>query len=337
MIAPLSSLPDFDPRLVPVVGVDAHLPAVPVQAQTAEALRARFAHPPQWEPEVLLEKKFMNREPAHASVLLAIMLREQPTVLLTERTAHLSTHSGQVAFPGGRADPGDATPAATALREAQEEVGLAPEFVEVLGTLPTYVTGSSFIITPVVALVRPDCVLQPNPYEVADLFEVPLAFLLDPAHHQRHRLPPGVEVIYFSMDPDHPVLLRHLAGRVVLLGKFGRHVDLRAAPVVGPPQPLADPLHVGLQLACGVLGMLRRHRIPQAPEVHVFTLQKRHDEVVLGGEVAVQAGLGHGGFGHHQVHPHGAHTALVEQARRRVEDALAHVLHGLAGGRRSAP
>lgn len=200
VIAPLSSLPDFDPRLVPVVGVDAHLPAVPVQAQTAEALRARFAHPPQWEPEVLLEKKFMNREPARASVLIAIVLREQPMVLLTERTAHLSTHSGQVAFPGGRADAEDASTADTALREAEEEVGLERRFVEVLGVLPTYVTGSSFIITPVVALVQPDCVLHPNPYEVADVFEVPLAFLLNPAHHQRHMFEwEGVRREWFSM------------------------------------------------------------------------------------------------------------------------------------------
>ena len=200
MIAPLSSLPDFDPRLVPVVGTDEHLPAVPAQAQTADALRARFAAPPQWEPEVLLEKKFMNRPPAHASVLIAVVLRQQPTVLLTERTAHLSTHSGQVAFPGGRADPEDATPAHTALREAQEEVGLAPDYVEVLGALPTYVTGSSFIITPVVALVRPDCVLKPNPYEVADLFEVPLEFLLNPANHRRHVFDlDGVHREWFSM------------------------------------------------------------------------------------------------------------------------------------------
>ena len=200
VIAPLSSLPDFDPRLVPLVGDESHLPAVPAQAQTPQALRSRFAHPPRWAPEVVLEKRFMNREPAHASVLLAIMLREQPTVLLTERTAHLSTHSGQVAFPGGRADPEDATPADTALREAQEEVGLEREFVEVLGILPTYVTGSSFIITPVVALVRPDCVLRPNPYEVADLFEVPLAFLLDPANHRRHVLDhDGVHREWFSM------------------------------------------------------------------------------------------------------------------------------------------
>ena len=200
MIAPLSSLPDFDPRRVPVVGTDEHLPVVPAQAQTAQALRARFAHPPRWEPEVMLEKKFMNRPPAHASVLIAVVLREQPTVLLTERTAHLSTHSGQVAFPGGRADPEDATPAHTALREAEEEVGLAPEFVEVLGALPTYVTGSSIIITPVVALVRPDCVLRPNPYEVADLFEVPLDFLLNPANHRRHVFNlDGVHREWFSM------------------------------------------------------------------------------------------------------------------------------------------
>ena len=200
VIAPLSTLPDFDPRLVPVQGIDAHLPAVPRSAQTPQALRARFAQPPQWSPEVVLEKKFMNREPAHASVLMGLVQREQPMVLLTERTAHLSTHSGQVAFPGGRADPEDATPADTALREAREEVGLAREFVEVLGTLPTYVTGSSFIITPVVALVRPDCVLHPNPYEVADLFEVPLAFLLDPANHRRHVFDrDGVHREWFSM------------------------------------------------------------------------------------------------------------------------------------------
>ena len=200
VIASVSSLPDFDPRLVPVIGVDAHLPAVPGEQQTPQSLRARFAHPPVWEPEVVLEKKFMDREPAHASVLLAIVMREQPMVLLTERTAHLSTHSGQVAFPGGRADPEDATPADTALREAHEEVGLEREFVEVLGNLATYVTGSSFIITPVVALVRPDCVLTPNPYEVADIFEVPLAFLLNPANHRRHVFDrDGVHREWFSM------------------------------------------------------------------------------------------------------------------------------------------
>ena len=219
VIASVSNLPDFDPRLVPVLEMDDHLPAVPADRQTPQSLRSRFAHPPIWEPEVVLEKKFMDRAPAHASVLLAIVMREQPMVLLTERTAHLSTHSGQVAFPGGRADPQDATPAATALREAHEEVGLAPEFVDVLGNLATYVTGSSFIITPVVALVRPDCVLAPNPYEVADIFEVPLAFLLDPSNHRRHVFDrDGVHREWFSMPypvgPEHPFIWRETAGMV---------------------------------------------------------------------------------------------------------------------------
>jgi 8-oxo-dGTP pyrophosphatase MutT (NUDIX family) len=198
--APVAGLPDFDPRLVPAVGVDDHWPVVPLSAQSPKALRERFLRPPHWEPEVSREHKFMEREPAQASVLLAIMLREEPTVLLTERTAHLSTHSGQVAFPGGRVDPEDMTAADTALREAYEEVGLERDYVEVLGTLPIYVTGSSFIITPVVALVRADCELKPNPYEVADLFEVPLAFLLNPAHHRRHVFTQdGMRREWFSM------------------------------------------------------------------------------------------------------------------------------------------
>ena len=198
--ASMSALPDFDPRRVPVLGVDAHLPAVPASAQTPEALRQRFALPPVWQPEVVQERSFSSRVPAHASVLLPIVMREQPMMLLTERTLHLSTHSGQVAFPGGRADPQDASPAATALREAWEEVGLEARFVEVLGVLPAYVTGSSFIIAPVVALVHPECVLHANPGEVAEMFEVPLAFLLDPAHHQRHAFDwQGVRREWFSM------------------------------------------------------------------------------------------------------------------------------------------
>jgi 8-oxo-dGTP pyrophosphatase MutT (NUDIX family) len=199
-IATLSALPDFDPRSVPVLGVDTHLPSVPAQQQTPQALRQRFSAPPVWTPETAFERSLGGRTPMRASVLLPIVLREQPMVLLTQRTAQLSTHSGQVAFPGGRADPADASPAATALREAWEEVGLEGRFVEVVGILPTYVTGSSFLITPVVGLVQPDCVLRPNPDEVADLFEVPLSFLLDPAHHRRHALEwQGTRLQWFSM------------------------------------------------------------------------------------------------------------------------------------------
>lgn len=199
----LSAIPDFDPRKVPVTQVDAHLPSVNAAALTATALRQRFANPPVWAPEVVLEKPYANRAPAQAAVLVGIVQREQPMVLLTERTAHLSTHSGQVAFPGGRTDPEDASPSHTALREAHEEVGLAAAYAEVLGVLPTYVTGSSFIISPVVALVAPDFELQPNPHEVADVFEVPLAFLMNPAHHRHHVFEAGgIHRQWFSMPYD---------------------------------------------------------------------------------------------------------------------------------------
>lgn len=189
-----------DPRLAPLIGVDGHLPAVPLQAQTPRALRERFAKPPQWQPEAMLEKRWIHRPPSDAAVLVPIVLREQPTVLLTVRASHLSSHSGQVAFPGGKRDPQDVSAEATALREAQEEIGLEPRNVEVLGRLPVYVTGSSFVVTPVVGLVHPQPRYFPNPGEVEDLFEVPLSFLLDPAHHERHAmLWQGVEREWFAM------------------------------------------------------------------------------------------------------------------------------------------
>jgi 8-oxo-dGTP pyrophosphatase MutT (NUDIX family) len=197
---PLSKLPHFDPREVPVDGIDSHLPAVPAGSLTPAALRARFAHPPAWEPELWAERKFAEREPAQASVLVGVVTRDKPTLILTERTTHLSTHSGQVAFPGGKRDDTDRDAAHTALREAQEEVGLDPAHVEVLGMLPTYTTGTRFIVTPVVALVDPSHRLTANPHEVADAFEVPLEFLMNPAHHRRHHIvADGIRRDWFSM------------------------------------------------------------------------------------------------------------------------------------------
>lgn len=197
---PLSKLPHFDPREVPVSGIDSHLPAVAPAAMTAQAMRTRFANPPEWEPELRAEPRFTNRQPAHASVLVAIVMRDTPAVLLTERTTHLSTHSGQVAFAGGKRDDTDRDAAHTALREANEEIGLDAKQVEVLGTLPTYTTGTRFIVTPVVALVDPAHRLALNEHEVADAFEVPLAFLMNPAHHRRHRIQAGgFDREWFSM------------------------------------------------------------------------------------------------------------------------------------------
>lgn len=200
VLTPLSRLPDFDPRRVPVLGTDADLPPVPDHRLQPEALWQRFQSPPVWTPEVTHERRFADRSPAHASVLVPIVLRDQPTVLLTLRTTQLSTHSGQVAFPGGRVDDTDPTPADTALREAHEEVGLAPDRVQVLGQLPLYTTGTAFMVTPVVGLVRPDFTLSLNPHEVAAAFEVPLSFLMNPANHRRHAFEAeGVRREWFSM------------------------------------------------------------------------------------------------------------------------------------------
>ncbi len=193
MTQPASPFPPFDPRTVPVVstGVTEGLAPVRSQRLTADGLRSLFQAPPVWAPEIMRERRFADRAPADAAVLLPLVQREELQLLLTQRTMHLSTHSGQIAFPGGRVDPEDVDATAAALREANEEVGLPARNIEVLGTLPVYITGTAFHVTPVVALVQPDFVLQPNPQEVDDVFEVPLRFLMDPRHHRRHLLDMG--------------------------------------------------------------------------------------------------------------------------------------------------
>lgn len=200
-LTPLSKIPNFDPRHAPSLGTDAHLPAVPAERLQPAALRQRFLAPPVWEPEVRAEPRFTDRAPARAAVLVPIVQHAAgATLLLTERSLQLANHSGQVAFPGGRIDAGDVDAADAALREAEEEVGLDRAHVEIVGTLSNYVTGTAFVVTPVVGLVRPGFVLTPNPGEVADAFEVPLAFLMDPSHHHRHMLEwQGARREWFSM------------------------------------------------------------------------------------------------------------------------------------------
>ena len=134
---------------------------------------------------VTSDAKDAGRVLTDAAVLIAAIDRQQPTLLLTRRTAHLRHHAGQVAFPGGRIDATDDGPVAAALREAQEEVGLDPARVAVIGATDLYETGTGYSITPVLAVIPPDLPLVPNPGEVAALFEVPLEHVLDPANHQR--------------------------------------------------------------------------------------------------------------------------------------------------------
>ena len=180
--------PILNPRAVPVVGTDAQLPPVAPDRLRAQALLARFASPPEWTPERRGDGGlFEGHERTDAAVLVPIVERDEGlTVLLTQRTDHLRSHAGHVAFPGGRVDAADADAIDTALRETEEEVGIARSHVSVIGTLPVYRTVTHFDVTPVVALVRPDFTLTLDSFEVAEAFEVPLAFLMNPAHHRRH-------------------------------------------------------------------------------------------------------------------------------------------------------
>lgn len=135
-----------------------------------------------------------------AAVLVPVIDREEPTVLLTIRTKELASHAGQVAFPGGRIDPTDVTPEAAALREAREEIGLAPDLVEAIGYLDLYLTFSGFRILPLVAKVTPGFSLTLNPGEVTETFEVPLEFLLTPANHlKKSREWRGIERAFYAM------------------------------------------------------------------------------------------------------------------------------------------
>ena len=136
-----------------------------------------------------------------AAVLVAVVDRPEPTVLLTLRPETMRKHPGQVSFPGGRIDPGDDGPVAAALREAEEEIGLPPAEVELIGLADRYRTVTGFEVTPVVGLVAPDLPLRPNPAEVADLFEAPLRHLLDPARQMmRSAVWRGRERHYYEID-----------------------------------------------------------------------------------------------------------------------------------------
>ena len=150
-------------------------------------------------PELLAD--FAAMPPARpAAVLFGIVIRDELSVLLTQRTHTLSTHAGQIAFPGGKVGPGDGGPVEAALRESVEEIGLDPKFVEPLGFLDSYRTGTGFTVAPVVAMISPGFKLKPDPREVDDVFEVPLAFLMNEANHQKHsRDWRGRQRFYYAM------------------------------------------------------------------------------------------------------------------------------------------
>ena len=189
---PPTRLPGFDPESVPhdPEFADPARRGAPVSpgAMQPTALRRRFVEPPVWTPEMRSDARLFDAdvEPRPASVLVPLVSRDSGlNVLLTQRTAHLTDHAGQISFPGGRVEESDADAVATALRESEEEIGLPAGVVDVLGRLPEYRTVTGYRVTPVVALIERPFTLQLDTFEVSEAFEVPLAFLMDPANHER--------------------------------------------------------------------------------------------------------------------------------------------------------
>jgi len=186
----------FDAQAIPIHTICADQSPVATQHLNPISLRARFLNPPVWEPEITDENRHViaadiifKRQAAgkvtRAAVLIPLLLNSDSlSVLFTQRTDHLHDHAGQISFPGGRMDAGDSNPNDTALRESEEEIGLDRRGVEIIGHLPQYLTVSGYSVTPVVALVKPQAEYVLDAFEVADVFEVPLDFLMDPANHQ---------------------------------------------------------------------------------------------------------------------------------------------------------
>lgn len=186
----------FDPEMAPVASIAGEL-AVPSEHLATQWLRERFASPPLWHPEIMHEYDAQSQRLTlrPASVLIPLVARKEGmTLLLTQRNAHLHDHAGQISFPGGRAEEVDASAIETALRETEEETGIHRSHLDVLGTLPNYSTITGYLVTPVVSIVTPPFDLHADPFEVAQIFEVPLSFLMDGAHHQRRtaELPSGL-------------------------------------------------------------------------------------------------------------------------------------------------
>jgi 8-oxo-dGTP pyrophosphatase MutT (NUDIX family) len=189
--AGLPRRPLFDPETVPhdPAFVDAARgTAVEAERLRPFSLKHRFAESRPWQPELHADPRLWlpDVEARPAAVLVPLVTRgDEVQVLLTQRTAHLNDHAGQISFPGGRVEESDIDATATALRETEEEIGLRAASVEVIGTLPEYTTATGYRVTPVIGMVESGFELALDAFEVSEVFEVPLSFLMDPTHHER--------------------------------------------------------------------------------------------------------------------------------------------------------
>lgn len=202
------SVPVFDPEAAAVdpsfVDPQVRGHAIAPQRLTTQALRKRFSSPLPWQAEQAFDGRVARPQRQDAAVLLPLLVRPQGVqILLTQRAAHLRDHAGQISFPGGRLEACDADATAAALRECREEVGVDPSAVEVLGLLPQYVTATGYRVTPVVGLIEHLPSLAIDTSEVERAFEVPLTFLMDPAHHERRMLDwEGAQHRFFAIPYD---------------------------------------------------------------------------------------------------------------------------------------
>jgi 8-oxo-dGTP pyrophosphatase MutT (NUDIX family) len=202
----IAVVPGFDPRTQPLV------PSGVLRPLSSEALQLDFishafkSHV-KWEVEPVFTAAFHVDELrleniVRAAVFFPLVQRADGLhVIFTRRASHLYDHAGQISFPGGRIEVTDAVAVADALRETQEEIGIEPKYIQLIGTQPSFLTSTRFTMKPVIGYVRQGFSIHHNDSEVAEVFEVPLAFLMDPAHHQLRRaeLPGGGHRYYFSM------------------------------------------------------------------------------------------------------------------------------------------
>ncbi|TCT07123.1 8-oxo-dGTP pyrophosphatase MutT (NUDIX family) [Paralcaligenes ureilyticus] len=199
--------PGFDPQTQPVVPASQVLPALLPSTLQLDFICSAFGRAVDWQVEPIFADSFRSdfsdcKDIIRAAVLIPLVQRPDGLhVIFTRRSSHLHDHAGQISFPGGRIEPFDRDAVAAAVRETQEEIGVEPQYLKVIGTQPGYLTSTRFTMLPVIGQVLPGFSIHPDSTEVAEVFEVPLPALMDPAGHVMHRaqLPGGGHRLYFSI------------------------------------------------------------------------------------------------------------------------------------------